>query len=735
MKNIVSIIGGMFMAVIMFACTTTTPLQFNPGVYTGTGIGYNGPIKLKVTFSEKAITDIAVESSRETAHIGDVAFPIMFENIKAFTSTGVDIVSGATFTSLAVLAAVEDAVSQAGWEPDDLRKGVKEFAYKPEKKITETYDVVIVGAGGAGMMAGAAAAQAGASVIILEKMAEIGGNTIASGGQYQSAEPSLAWEERNPDAVTAIAPNGKTVTKNKMDRGRLETLRWILTWKESVFDETVADVSAIKSIDDYDLPNRGVHQDYLPTLQELKRQITAYLAWAEPQLRAGSPETDLTLFSTPELHIFQTYYGGLRLSADGRSWIVNDFKLVEQFCRGALEIKPWLAAQGADFDYDRNFTLIGCLWQRENEPLGGTVNGVTYARPDNKWGTYFKVPENTILTANPKNKIMTRTTVTGLIANASGRITGVKGVRYDGTEVEITANKGVILATGGYGANTSMVLETNTYWDTRYLLADIKTTNRSLSKGEGITMAQALGADVIGMGWTQLMPLGWVDNGNLAFGTGENVIYISPAGTPNAGRRYVNEAAERDTLSLAAFVHGGAKGLFVEIGNPKNVPFQILAPGPHTSADNIEGRLYFCTLPEAAALLKIDETVLRQTITEYDNYIIGRSGTPSQPVKTAYQGTIGDCEQDAQGNYLPNTYRLDQIAVRYMAPSTHHTMGGLRVDTDRHVLNTQGVPIPGLYAAGEVTGGFHSGNRLGGNAIVEIIVSGRVAGTAAATGR
>ena len=86
-------------------------------------------------------------------------------------------------------------------------------------------------------------------------------------------------------------------------------------------------------------------------------------------------------------------------------------------------------------------------------------------------------------------------------------------------------------------------------------------------------------------------------------------------------------------------------------------------------------------------------------------------------------------QKDENGNYLPDTYDLEGtlLTIRLMAPSTHHTMGGLKVDTDRHVLNTDGTIIPGLYAAGEVTGGIHGGNRLGGNAIVEIFVSGRTA--------
>ena len=89
-------------------------------------------------------------------------------------------------------------------------------------------------------------------------------------------------------------------------------------------------------------------------------------------------------------------------------------------------------------------------------------------------------------------------------------------------------------------------------------------------------------------------------------------------------------------------------------------------------------------------------------------------------------------QKDDNGKYLPDTYDLDNavLTTRLMAPSTHHTMGGLVVDTDRHVLNADGEIIPGLYAAGEVTGGIHGGNRLGGNAIVEIFVSGRTAAQA-----
>jgi len=94
--------------------------------------------------------------------------------------------------------------------------------------------------------------------------------------------------------------------------------------------------------------------------------------------------------------------------------------------------------------------------------------------------------------------------------------------------------------------------------------------------------------------------------------------------------------------------------------------------------------------------------------------------------------TVGNVEMNEDGSYNVESYDLENtvMTIRLMAPSTHHTMGGVVVDTSRHVLTADGAVIPGLYAAGEVTGGIHGGNRLGGNAIVEIFVSGRTAAQA-----
>ncbi len=705
------------------AAANDAALAFTPGTYEVSAAGYNGDSTFAVTFSEAALTAIEVVKSTETAHVGDIAFAPMIADMIAANGSGVDAVSGATFSSRALRTAVNAAAEAAGCTNLDAFKAAT-VKHEAQADIELTYDVVIVGAGGAGMMAAAQAAQDGSTVLLIEKAAEMGGNTLVSGGAFQSVMPYLVWDPENPDAVSGINPiDGLEYAKVKNDAGRIEILKTILGWSEAAFDGTLdADHPFVAGEISLNAP-RGVHAEYLPTLLALKAEIQAYLDWAQPQLDAGVHETQLTLFSTKNLHIFQTYYGGLRPSADGSQWIYGRYDLISQVIEGGQDIKPWLCAQGSLFDFAGQTTLIGCLWQRENGPKGGVVNGETIT--DTKWGSYFMVPYNTIMNANEKNQLMLRTTAKELIVDDSGRVIGVKAEQYDGTKVTAYATKGVILATGGYGANIGLVQESNVYWKPEYIADNIGTTNRKELTGDGIAMAQAIGADIEGMGWTQMMPLGWVDNGNLSRGAGENVIFINPA----TGKRYVDESAERDVLSLGGFENGMSKeqaekmglkyvpGIYIEVSNPS-----IRING----TEEIEGRLYFRTVEEIAGMIGCDADTLRQTIEDYDKYVMGLTDQIEVP-KLAIQGTIGDVEKDENGNYLPETYHIGTLRMRPQAPSTHHTMGGVKVDTDRRVLDTNGNAIPGLYAAGEVTGGIHAGNRLGGNAITEIIVSGRTA--------
>ena len=710
------------------ATENTAELAFTAGTYTGKASGYNGEVELAVTFSDTAVTAVELVSSKETQYVGDVAFEPMFADVVEANGTGVDTVSGATFTSAAIRNAVNDAAEQAGCTNMDAFKSNK-VVREAQAPIEETYDVVIVGAGGAGIAAAAQAAQDGNTVLVIEKNAQVGGNTLVSGGQYQSVMPYLVWDPADPDATTGVGYDGNTYNKVVESVATLNELKTILNWSEEPFDEAYYKDHEFVAGDIEELSKHGVHAEYLPTLQALKAEIQQYLDWAEPKVEAGAGE--LTLFSTVNLHIFQTYYGGLRPSADMSSWIYGDFDLVNQFIQGGQELKQWLEAQGSTFVEDTQPTLIGALWYRENEFIGATIDGVDYP---GRWGTYFQAPMNTLLnTAETaaSNKIMLRTTAEELIVE-DGKVTGVKGTMYDGTPVTAHANKGVIMATGGYAANLQMVVDTNVYWSSEYVSTSTKTTNRSSLQGDGITMAQAAGADVTGMGFTQMMPISWIDNGNLAFGGGNYAVYINPT----TGKRFVDETSERDVLSLAEFrngiEHNGTKGVFIEIANA-----EAKIPGPYLYGnEDVEWRQYVRTVDQLADLfaslgLDTDAATVRETIENYDKAIMAGE-QPEDVKKTNPNRLIGTAEKDENGNYLPDTYTLDgvELRVRFMAPSTHHTMGGIKVDTERHALDVNGNIVPGLYAAGEVTGGIHGGNRLGGNAIVEIYVSGRTAAQA-----
>ena len=710
------------------------PVGFTAGTYTATADGYNGAVTVEVTYSDSAIENIDVVSSVETDHVGTVAYDIMIPEMLEANGSGVDGVAGATFTTRALRNAVNDTAEQAACTNLDAFKAAK-VEHTAGDPVDLTYDVVIVGAGGAGMGAAAQAAQDGNTVLVLEKNAEMGGNTLVSGGQFQSVMPYLVWDPEDPDATTGVyGGDGQTYDKVKSVQGCINELKMILNWSEEPFDEAYYQDNEFVAGDALELSKHGVHAEYLPILQALKAEIQAYLDWAQPQLDNGVAENQLTLFSTLNLHIFQTYYGGLRQSADKSQWIYGDVDLVSQFINGGQGLKEWLEEQGATFVENSQPTLIGALWYRENEFVGSTIDLDGDGNPEmGRWGSYFAAPYTTLVNANEANQVMTRTTATDLIVE-DGRVVGVKAVKYDGTEVTAHATKGVILATGGYAANIGMVLDNNIYWSTEYLTETTKTTNRSSLQGDGIAMAEAVGAATTGLGFTQLMPISWVDNGNLAFGGGNYACWINPL----TGHRFVDEGSERDVLSLAEFRNGmvvnGTPGVFLEFYNKEEH-----IPGPpiaQLGEEDFEGRYYYIhgnveELTELFSKLEgvtADPQVVLDTIKAYDMAVMGQGEYPDVG-KAIASRTVGNVEKNEDGTYNVETYDLENtlLTVRLMAPSTHHTMGGIVVDTGRHVLDTEGNVIPGLYAAGEVTGGIHGGNRLGGNAIVEIFVSGRTA--------
>lgn len=717
-------------------------IRFNPGTYTGRGKGYGGQIQARVTFSETGITDINIGRNSETAHVGDVAIAELPQKLIAANGLNVDAVSGATMSSFGVKAAVLDAAVQAGvTNVDAFMNNTLEVV--PGEPIDDTWDIVIVGGGGAGLCAAAQAAQDGNTVLVIEKNAELGGNTLVSGGVYQSVDHRLVWDEEKPTSTKARGFDGEMHDRVRSTVGCVNDLKVILGWNEDPFDADFYKDHEFVAGDIVELSKHGVHPEYLPTLKELKREIRAYLAYAEPNMKAGWAENRLIQFSTTNLHIFQTYYGGLRQNTSKDEWIYGEYDLVKQFIEEGEKLKPWLMKMGVGFT-DSQSTLVGALWYRGNTMTGANVDSDGDGKTEyyqGNWGAYVMAPVAVINTADSHNRILKSTSAQDLIFE-NGRVTGVNAVMADGTKVTAHATKGVIIATGGYAANIQMVLKTNKYWSRQYLSPNIGTTNRSSLRGDGIEMAQKVGAATVGEGYTQLMPLAYTTDGAIAFGGVENAIFISP----KDGKRYVDECSERDVLSLNGFKHGidkfGARGVYMYVMRSFGGfggfggGFGGFGGAQASSDQNVKrfnGRSWTGKGSELGDFFnevgfKTDAEVVKNTIREYDMAVMdGRD--PEGVGKRHATGIIGNARRNADGTYDKSSYDIDNVnlEIRVLAPSTHHTMGGLKIDLDRRVLDENGKAIPGLYAAGEVTGGFFGGNRLGGNALTECMASGRIA--------
>lgn len=454
-------------------------------------------------------------------------------------------------------------------------------------EVPTTADVIVIGGGGAGLAAAVEAAQKGASVILLEKMPMLGGNTIRSGGAYNAVDP----DRQNPQNI-----------------------------KDSV-----------------------------------------------------------------EWHFYQTLKGG-----DYQA----DPALVATLVENALDGIKWLESLGMKFRQEV-FTVTGALWPRSHQTVD--VAGTGYI-------IYLKKAAE-----SHGVKILLNTRATHLLT-AGRRVIGVQAVTKDGQTVEFRANKGVVLATGGFAANIDMRMSYNPK-----LTAAIGTTNHPGATGDGIVMAQEVGADLVGMKWIQLLPLGTPGTGaleNWVEAGADEMIFVN-----KLGKRFVREDARRDDLTAALFeqpdslmyVIVDSQCITVTKGanNWGQKPDDLVAKGYAFKADTIE---------ELAKKINVPVDALVATVKNYNSYV--------------------DAKKDPEfgKTLMKNRIEKAPFYASPRVPTVHHTMGGVKINTKAQVIGTDGQVIPGLYAAGEVTGGIHGTNRLGGNAIADIIVFGRIAGRSAAQG-
>ena len=379
-------------------------------------------------------------------------------------------------------------------------------------------------------------------------------------------------------------------------------------------------------------------------------------------------------------------------------------ELVHYLTDNAYKTVEWMEAQGVKFR-DKIGAATGSLGQRSHYGVAPAGNAYTSVF-ENVLKTKYK-DRVTFLMECPAQEILT---------DASGRVTGVKAVRH-GQPVTVKASS-VVLATGGFGANVKFRQEVNTgVWKEVVLDNRIGTTNiNKAAQGDGLVMAKKVGAELIGLSDIQLHPNGTPGTGLMQdIATSKrNRIFVNLNGD-----RFVDEGAARDTLCKAIFKQ--PEGTYWLIMNKLRYPDEtkpdtmgvtmkdMLALGRVKRAD---------TLDELAKVINVPAANLKAAVAEYNK-------AASHQVEKDKYGFAATNTDDAPMTEGP-WYACRKV------PTVHHTMGGVKIDTKAEVIGTNGKPIAGLFAAGEVTGGIHGANRLGGNAIADVYTFGRLAGASAA---
>ena len=604
-----------------------------PGTYAVEAKGHGSSfMPMKVTLSQDRIEEITVDSSGETKGVADEVFKRLPEQIINNQTLNVDAVSGATISSHGVVDGVSQAIKEAGGDPEEWANRPKPSADAGQDEEYNT-DVVVIGAGGAGLTAAARTIQNNKKVVVLEKYPQIGGNTTRAGGPLNAAEPE--WQNQ----FKALS-------------GEKESLEKL----------------AQTPIDEID-------PEYQEDFKKLQQQINEYV-------ESGADY----LFDSVLLHEIQTYLGGKRTDLNGNE-IHGNYALVTELVNNVLDSVKWLTDLGVKFDRSDVTMPVGALWRRGHKP----VEPMGYA--------FIHVLGDWI--EDHGATVLTETRATHLIIE-NGEVTGVVAQGSNGNKITIHAQK-VILTSGGFGANTKMVQKYNTYWE--HIDDDIATTNSPAITGDGIALGKEAGADLVGMGFIQLMPVSDPKTGELFTGIQtppENFIMVN-----QKGERFVNEFAERDTLAKAAIANGT---LFYLIADDK-----IKKTAYNTTEESLEAQvkagtlLKADTLEELAEKAGMDPDTLVNTIKKYNSYV--DAGNDPEFGKSAFNLK---CE----------------VAPFYATPrkpAIHHTMGGLKINPKAQVLSEKDQVIPGLYAAGEVAGGLHAGNRLGGNSLADIFTFGRIA--------
>ena len=549
-------------------------------VLTGVGQGRNGPVEVEITATADRIYGIRVLNHQESDGIGTEAARLLPGKIYESQSLLVDSISGATISSDAIKEAIANALTSGGFDPEVFMVEVAAAAPVERTPVTLDCDVVVVGAGGAGLTASVLATQQGQKVILLEKMPFVGGNSLRAEGGMNAAGTNLEKE---------------------------------------------------LGLDDSTVEN-----------------------FTEDTLRLGHYLAD------PEL---------VRTLAENSSDAIEWLKTVDASFTG---VKATGGCEGRKYLH---------------QPEGGVAVGE------------YLVAKLKTQVEKLGIDVRVNTKATEILMDNGQAV----GVLAEDAEHTYTINaKSVVLTTGGFGANFELMASFDPS------LANAVTTNHSGAQGDGIMMAQAIGADTVDMDQIQLHPTVIQSDGSLV---SESFRSLGAIVVNTQGKRFVNDLAGRDVVSQAELKQ--PDGYCFIIFDQNLVDHLALSKRFIDGGYTISGKTY----EELAKNMGLSA--------EAQQNFVNTMNTWNQSVAN------GIDEEFGRNNGMDDDLSTAPYYAIKIAPGIHHTMGGIKINTSAEVIDTDGNVIPGLFAAGETTGGIHGGNRVGGNAVCDFIVFGRIAGQSA----
>ena len=549
-------------------------------VLTGVGQGRNGPVEVEITATADRIYGIRVLNHQESDGIGTEAARLLPGKIYESQSLLVDSISGATISSDAIKEAIANALTSGGFDPEVFMVEVAAAAPVERTPVTLDCDVVVVGAGGAGLTASVLATQQGQKVILLEKMPFVGGNSLRAEGGMNAAGTNLEKE---------------------------------------------------LGLDDSTVEN-----------------------FTEDTLRLGHYLAD------PEL---------VRTLAENSSDAIEWLKTVDASFTG---VKATGGCEGRKYLH---------------QPEGGVAVGE------------YLVAKLKTQVEKLGIDVRVNTKATEILMDNGQAV----GVLAEDAEHTYTINaKSVVLTTGGFGANFELMASFDPS------LANAVTTNHSGAQGDGIMMAQAIGADTVDMDQIQLHPTVIQSDGSLV---SESFRSLGAIVVNTQGKRFVNDLAGRDVVSQAELKQ--PDGYCFIIFDQNLVDHLALSKRFIDGGYTISGKTY----EELAKNMGLSVEAQQNFVNTMDTW--------NQSVANGLDEEFG------RNNGMDDDLSTAPYYAIKIAPGIHHTMGGIKINTSAEVIDTDGNVIPGLFAAGETTGGIHGGNRVGGNAVCDFIVFGRIAGQSA----